>query len=192
MSTVYTAVPLQSNAPWIAGEQCVAAFYFTLSAGFVLGDTVILPNAIPPAGVQETNVMIYHPALDTNATPVGTYDFGDNRTIYTPATLSAAAFCATDSFAEARYMLNAPMGKTGGGSGGQVVNFTNVAPSFASPPSNYQQNGNGYLYQQSSSFICANQGYWNGVLTVTTAPATAATTGTMYFYVYYNCVGLLS
>ena len=87
---------------------------------------------------------------------------------------------------EARFLLNAPMG----GAGAQIHNFTNVAPAFTS---GVQTVGNGYLYQQDQSTAgTVNSGYWNGVLTVTNSPATAATTGCMYFYVYYNCVGLQS
>ena len=48
---------------------------------------------VPPAGVDVTEVLVYLTLLlDSNATPTGTYDFGDNQ---------------TDGNEEARFLFNA-------------------------------------------------------------------------------------
>ncbi|GEM_PF-5837438 len=172
MSTVYTATPVQPQSPWVPGEDMLAVAYFTLSAAFVLGDTIIIPNMVPPAGVDVMEVYVYHPLLDTNATPLGTYDFGDNQ---------------ADTYQLARFLLNAPMGVTGGATT-QIKNFCNVTPTFVS---GVQFTGIGYHYNNDQQTPGTNAGYWNGVLTVTAAPATGATTGTMVFAFKYRCSGLI-
>jgi hypothetical protein len=169
MSTVYTATPIQPQSPWVPGEDMVAAAYYTFSAGFVLGDTIVFPNMVPPAGVDVTEVLVYHTPLDSNATPTGTYDFGDNQ---------------TDGSQTARFLLNAPMG----GAGTQIKNFSNVTPAFTS---GVQTVGIGYHYNNDQQTPGTNAGYWNGVWTVTAAPATAVTSGTIFFYFKYRCSGLI-
>lgn len=170
MPTVYTATPVQAQSPWMAGENMMMAAYFELTTGLANGDTIIVPNMVTPSGVIVTRVQINFTPLDTNVSPTGTFSFGDNQ---------------TDTYAAARFMTGVKMGGTANADG-LLHAFSNVAPTLVS---GVQVEGIGYYYMQDQQTAGTNGGFWNGVLTVTAAPATAAATGTVLFVFEYACAG---
>lgn len=184
--TVYNFTPTQSNAPWKPGSTFVLSAYFELSAALAAGDTIVWSNAITPSGITAVDMRVVSSQLDSNATPTGAFSFGDSDN-YSP----------TDAHAAARYILAGTMGSNMAGR--LVVNDSNVAPlnivvtpthPMNAPSYSVQAAGIGYNYFTSeNSPTNEGGGFLDLVYTVTAAPATAATTGTVWVYFTYYCVG---
>ena len=114
--------------------------------------------------------MVRTTQLDSNATPLGKYELGDS---------------AGDTNAAGRLITGASMGTNV--SGAIITNHSNVSPTFTA---GVQVNGVGYEYfTDENSATNEPGGYLDLVLTVTTSPATGATTGTVWMYLIYYCVG---
>ena len=135
-----------------------------------MADTITFQNAITPSGIIAVDAMVRVSQLDSNASPIGIYELGDS---------------ATDGNQAARYISGGHMGSNV--SGAQLVQFSNVAPAFTA---GVQTVGVGYEYFTDENTVTnEGSGFLDLVLTVTTAPATAATTGTVWIYFTYYCVG---
>ncbi len=169
--TVYIATPLQNQTPWYPGRTYVLGAYFELTGtALASGDTIVFQDAITPSGIIAIDAMVRTSQLDSNATPLGKFELGDSN---------------GDSYAAGRFITGGSMGSNV--SGGIVVSFSNVAPTFVSGA---QVNGVGYEYfTDENSATNEAGGYEDLVLTVTTSPATGATTGTVWMYLTYYCVG---
>ena len=118
--TAYNFTLVPTTPPYIAGHPIRVSAYYTLGGALGNGDTITATGMIPPGGVQVLDVMVYHPPLDTNASPTGTYKVGDSL-----------------SSGSARYISGAVMGANLA-SGVQIRNSSNVAPSATA--------GIGYTY----------------------------------------------
>ena len=184
--TAYFFTPLQSNAPWMPGADFTLGAYFELTAGLAAGDTITFQNAITPSGITAIEVLVYSTQLDSNATPTGAFELGDSDT-----------YSLANSYHAARFISGGKMGT--GVAGQQVVNYSNVAPLTVNvtppyPPSApsfpLQVSGVGYNYFNSeNSPTNEANGFLDLVYTVTASPATAASTGTIWLYFTYYCVG---
>src|SRR6185437_1640582 len=170
MSNAYNFTALQTQSPYIPGNVITVGGYFALTQALGNGDTITFANAIPPSGVTAIEVLVYHPQLDTNASPTGAYEVGDSL---------------SDGNAAARYLTGAVMGTNQ--TGAQIHNFSNVVPTISSGA---YTKGVGYTYtsDENTSTNEAN-GYLDLVLTVTAGPATGAASGTIWIYFTYKCVG---
>jgi len=167
----YVATPLQVQTPWSPGRTYVLGAYFELTGtGLASGDTITFQDAITPSGIIAVDAMVRTSQLDSNATPLGKYELGDS---------------AGDTNAAGRFITSGSMGSNV--SGAIVTTFSNVAPTFTA---GVQVNGVGYEYFTDENSVTNEAGgFLDLVLTVTTAPATAATTGTVWMYLTYYCVG---
>jgi hypothetical protein len=181
--TNYNCTPLQAQTPWKPGATFQVGAYFELTAGLALNDTITFQNAITPSGITAIEAKVYCSQLDSNATPLGKFELGDSK-VYGPDA----------SFAPARYITGASMGSNVVGQ--QLVAHSNVAPSFQTyvlpdfGSTVVQVNGVGYNYFSSENSPTNEPGGFSDlILTVTTAPATAAATGTVWIYLTYYCVG---
>jgi hypothetical protein len=181
--TVYYFTPTQYNSPWVPGETFTVSAFFKLSAGLASGDTIVWQNAIVPSGISAVEMNVVSTQLDSNASPTGTFSFGDSDD-YSPVSSSAAA----------RYILAGNMGNNAATP--LVVNFSNVAPANQTitpsdgPSYVVQKNGIGYIYTNSENSPTNEPGgALDLVYTVTASPATAAATGTVWAYFTYYCVG---
>ena len=169
--TVYNFTNLQAQSPVVPGHTFRVGAYFELTGALANGDTIVATNFIPPDGVVILSALVYFAPLDTNATPTGTFELGDNQ---------------TDGPAAFRFITAASLGAVGGGSAGQVHVYANTAPAFTN---GVQTRGVGYMYADNENTTTSNNGYYNMVLTVTAGLATAAATGTVYLEVDYLCQG---
>lgn len=172
--TAYIATPLQVTTPWKPGATFTIGAYFELPAAtaFASGDTITWQNAVTPSGITAIEVLVYTTQLDSNATPTLVYKFGDT--------------VPNDTNGPARYISG---GKTGTNvAGQQVVTYSNVAPAFTA---GVQTVGVGFTYgtDENSNSAEAN-GFNDLVLNFTAGPATGATTGTVWMYFTYYCVGV--
>ncbi len=166
----YTFTPLQVTTPWKPGATFTIGAYFELTLGLALNDTITFKNAITPSGITAIEVLCYSTQLDSNATPLGAYELGDSL---------------LDGSAPARYIVGGHMGTNVAGA--QIVTFSNVSPAFTL---GVQTAGVGFNYFQDENSVTVDpNGFSDLVYKVTTAPATAAATGTVWVYLTYYCVG---
>jgi len=163
-----------TKAPWLPGQTVTVCGWFDLSttvgaAGLGSGDTITALDMIPISGVTMLNVIVAGAPMDTNGSPSGTFEVGDNL---------------TDGNAAARYMTAASMGKS---DGVELLVYQNVTPTITSGA---YVKGVGFQYtNDENSTPGINAGQVNMVYTVTNAPGTAATSGIVYLYVTYICNG---
>ena len=179
----YVATPLQNQTPWSPGRTYVLGYYFELTAGLGLGDTITFPDAVTPSGIIGLDAVVRCSQLDSNATPLGRFELGDST--------------ANDANAAARWITGGVMGTNVAGA--IVVSFSNVPPAFATVTPPYPPNAQSYVvqtkgagyeyYNDENSPTNEPGGFLDLVLTVTTAPATAAATGTVWMYFTHYCVG---
>jgi hypothetical protein len=184
--TIYYFTPTQSNSPWVPGDTFTISAFFELTTGLANGDTIVWQNAVTPSGIAAIDVRVVTTQLDSNASPTGAFSFGDSD-----------AYSPTDAYAAARYILAGAMGTNQ--SGKLVVNYSNVAPvnitvTPSYPPNSpsyvVQANGIGYNYTNSENSPTNEPGgFLDLVYTVTAAPATAASSGTVWAYFTYYCIG---
>lgn len=173
MATYYFT-PLQSQTPWLPGACYTVGAYFELTQALANGDQIVFQNAVTPSGITAVEVLCYSSQLDSNASPTGAFELGDSNT-----------YGSDSSYAAARYISGGAMGSNQ--SGKLVLNYSNVAPSFVS---GVQVNGVGYNYfNDENSTSNEADGFFDLIYTVTSAPATAAATGTVWVYFTYYCVG---
>lgn len=171
--TAYNFTSLQNGeSPWIAGQVLTVGAYFnyastTGAAGLVNADTITASDLLPAGGVKVLSVMVVGAEADTNASPTATFRLGDSL---------------TDSDAAARYITGASMGTNI--ASGQFMQVQNVVPTLVD---GVQTKGVGYVYNTNENDT--NVGEIDLVLAVTAAVATAATSGVLYLYVTYACVG---
>jgi hypothetical protein len=171
--TAYFFTPLQtaSIAPWKPGSNFTIGGYFELTTGLASGDTITFTDAITPSGITAIEVLVYSTQLDSNATPLGAFEFGDST--------------IGDANAPHRFILAGNMGTNSAGR--LVVNYSNVAPAFTA---GVQTVGVGYQYLNDENSVTNEpNGQMDLVYTVTTSPATAAATGTVWCYFTYYCGG---
>lgn len=183
---VYNCTPLQAQTPWLPGATFTVGAYFELTAGLALGDTIVFQNAITSSGITAIEVLCYSTQLDSNATPLGAFELGDSSTLG-PDTAYAAA----------RYISAGNMGSNAAGR--LVVNYSNVPPLNETYTPSYPPGAPSYVKQVSgvgyNYFFSENaptneaNGFLDLVYTVTTAPATAASSGCVWIYFTYYCVG---
>jgi hypothetical protein len=167
--TAYNFTNLQAQSPYVPGHTFRVAAYFELTTGLGSGDTITALNLIPPDGVTILSALVYFPRLDTNGTPTGTFELGDDQ---------------TDGNAADRFIVGASLG--GASTTSQVHVYANVPPSFSN---GVQLNGVGYFYADNENTPLTNNGYFNMVMTVTAGLATAASSGLVVLEVDYLCVG---
>lgn len=167
---VYSGTNLQFQSPFIPGEDITVGGYFNLTAGLASGDTIVFSQMVPPGGISAVACYAYCSQLDSNAAPLGKYEVGDS---------------GIDGNGPNRYITGANMGSNVAGA--LVVTHSNVVPTFAA---GVQTKGVGYFYStDENSPTNDGNGYLDLVVTVTTSPATASASGTVWVYFTYKCVG---
>lgn len=162
----------QGQSPWIPGTINTVGAYFDLAAGgpgLGNGDTITADQLIPEGGVKVLQVVVMGAPADTNGAPTGTFDLGDNL---------------KDADADERFIKAGTLAETNGGA---LLQYQNVTPTIAN--GEYTK-GIGYVYSTNQNSN-NEQGNVDVVMTVTAAPATAATSGVIYLYVTYACVGMM-
>lgn len=170
MSNAYTFNLIDTIVPWSAGALYTTRAWFDVSttsggSGFGNGDTVTATGIVPPDGCEIVDVRVNFPEQDTNTTPTGTFTVTD-------ATTSSISFIAT-----------APLGVNGITTTGYQMNIgINQAPTYTN---GVITAGPGYIYGGTENSASPN----SLVMTITAAPATAATAGIVHLMVTYRCVG---